>query len=181
MGAPTARPPGPGPVGGTQPRPARRVPGQAEPSSLARGAAGGRRRRRRPRAAAGRCYAAAARAGGPRPVTARGAGSPRTCPHLARTCALRPAPSSAHVRWGSERVRLPPDIRAGVGVLHPSSHTGLGERDRGRECYSFPARADAGAARTSPGTSLRERERLHLSSPEADSGAARTSPGRSQR
>ena len=27
----------------------------------------------------------------------------------------------------------------------------------------------------------RERERLHLSSPEADSGAARTSPGRFQR
>ena len=27
----------------------------------------------------------------------------------------------------------------------------------------------------------RERERLHLSSPEADSGAARTSPGRSQK
>ena len=38
-------------------------------------------------------------------------------------------------------------------------------------------------SRRSPSTSReeRERERLHLSSPEADAGAARTSPGRSQR
>ena len=57
------------------------------------------------------------------------------------------------------------------------------ESKRERECYTpgvstpFQShRDDAGAARTE-----REREILHLSSPEADSGAARTSPGRSQR
>ena len=67
---------------------------------------------------------------------------------------------------------LPWDGPLPLGRVHRPAHPAP-------DCKPVNA-VDCHAARCGDATE-RERERLHLSSPEADSGAARTSPGRSQR